>query len=96
MENNNIELKGESATIAEVKNFKDAEWVFQFDDEAPVVFAWSNRSEEPGEITITLKPNEKSRITFTNANGSKVMRLYSRPITEETIKVRENAESQIK
>ena len=96
MEDNNIELEGTPATIAEIKNFKDAEWVFQFDDEKPVVFAWSDSSEEPGDVTITLKPNEKSRITFTNVNGTKIMSLYSRPITEETIKARGNTESQIK
>jgi hypothetical protein len=90
MEDNNIELKGTPATIEGIENFKDAEWVFQFDDEAPVVFAWSDSSEEPGDVTITLKPNKKSRITFTNAGGTKIMSLYSRPITEETIKVREN------
>ena len=93
MEDNNIELEGTPATIAEIKNFEDAEWVFQFDDEAPVVFAWSDSSGEPGDITITLKPNEKSRITFTSINGTKIMSLYSRPITEETRKIRE---SQIK
>ena len=94
MEDNNIELKGESATIAGLpENFKDAEWVFQFDEEKPVVFAWSNSSEEPGDVAITLKPNVKSRITFTNIDGTKVMSLYSRPITDETVKIRE---SQIK
>jgi hypothetical protein len=96
MEDNNIVLKGQSTKIAGPENFKDAEWVFQFDDEKPVVFAWSDSSEEPGDITITLKPNEKSRITFTNVNGTKIMSLYSRPITEETIKARRNTESQIK
>jgi hypothetical protein len=88
MEDNNIELEGTPAAIAGVKSFEDAEWVFQFDDEAPVVFAWSDSSGEPGDVTITLKPNEKSRITFTNINGTKVMSLYSRPITEETVKIR--------
>ena len=90
MEDNNIELEGTPSTLADpYENFKDAEWVFQFDDEAPVVFAWSDDSGEPGEITITLKPNEKSRITFTNVNGTKVMSMFSRPITEETKKARE-------
>ena len=93
MEDNNIKLEGTPTAIAEIKNFEDAEWVFQFDDEAPVVFAWSDSSGEPGDITITLKPNEKSRITFTSINGTKVMSLYSRPITDETRKIRE---SQIK
>jgi hypothetical protein len=93
MEDNNIELEGTPAAIAEIKNFEDAEWVFQFDDEAPVVFAWSDSSGEPGDVTITLKPNEKSRITFTSINGTKIMSLYSRPITDETRKIRE---SQIK
>ncbi len=90
MEENNVELEGGTpATVADpYKNFEEAEWVFQFDNEEPIVFAWSDSSGEPGDVTITLKPNEKSRITFTNVNGLKVLSLYSRPITEETKKIR--------
>lgn len=91
MEDNNIEVKGESTKIADpYEKFKEAEWVFQFDDEDPIVFAWSDSSGDPGDVTITLKPNEKSRITFSNINGTKIMSLYSRPITDETRKMRDD------
>ena len=89
MENNDSLMKGTPAKIADPnERFEDAEWVFQFDDEEPIVFAWSDSSGEPGDVTITLKPNKSSRITFTSINGLKVMSLYSRPITEETKKMR--------
>lgn len=80
-----LKTNSTEAIIADpAKKFEEAEWVFQFDDEEPLVFAWSDSSGDPGDVTITLKPNEKSRITFTNINGTKILSLYSRPITEET------------
>ena len=67
-----------------------AEWVFQFDNDEPVVFAWTNKGATgPGDVVITLKANSHSSITFMSPQGDKGLRLYSRPITEETIRVRD-------
>jgi len=71
--------------------FDEAEWVFQFNDEEPIVFAWSEGSDDAGEVIITLKPHDKSSITFRNEDGSKTLSLYARPISEETKKMRESS-----
>ena len=62
---NNIELKGESAKIAGPENFKDAEWVFQFDEEEPTVFA--TQQDQPN-LTITLNNTNNASIEFSNNN----------------------------
>jgi len=78
--------------ILQTENFKEAEWVFQFDNEEPIVFAWSNSSEEAGDVTIVLKANSNSSVLFSSATGDKIFRMYSRPITEKTKKIRDTPE----
>jgi hypothetical protein len=77
--------------VVQSENFKDAEWVFQFDNEEPIVFAWSNDSGEAGEVNITLRANSNSSVLFSSASGDKIFRMYSRPITEETKKLRDSS-----
>jgi hypothetical protein len=87
----NIENQPEGAPkIVGIEEYKEAEWVFQFDTEEPIVFAWSDKdSSEPGEVTVTLKANSNSSITFMSADGNKILKAYARPISEETKKLRD-------
>jgi hypothetical protein len=71
------------------KEYKEAEWVFQFDDDDPVIFAWSDDDKGIGEINITLKSNSESNVIFYSPDKSKLFRLYSRPISESTKLLRE-------
>ena len=73
--------------ISQPESFKRAEWVFQFDKEEPIVFAWSNDPTDPGEININIKPNSSSGITFTDKDGKRTFSLFSREISEETLKL---------
>lgn len=70
--------------ILGIEEFKQAEWVFQFDDEEPIVIAWSNDPSEAGELSFVLKANSGSNITFQSADGKKTLRLFSREMSEET------------
>ena len=80
------------AQIIGIETYKDAEWVFQFDTEEPIVFAWSSGdSEEPGEVNIKLKSASNSSIFFSSAGGNKTFRMYARPISEETRKMRSSS-----
>ena len=85
MEKQNLQLKNELEIpeIPGIENFDMAEWIFQFDDGEPVVIAWSNSEEDPGELSFILKPNSGSRVTFQSADGSKKMSLFSRRMSEE-------------
>jgi hypothetical protein len=52
-------------TINNTITFNQTEWVFQFDDEEPRVFA--TQQEEPN-LTITLDNTNHASIEFTNNN----------------------------
>lgn len=68
--------------IPGVEEFDLAEWVFQFDDDEPVVIAWSNSEEEAGELTFMIKANSESSVIFKSSDGTKTMKLFSRRMPE--------------
>jgi hypothetical protein len=80
----NLPSDEELHTILGIVDYKQAEWVFQFDDEEPVVFAWSGTTEEPGDLTFTIKPNSDSNVVFSNQDGTKILRLFAREMSDIT------------
>jgi hypothetical protein len=78
----------EEVNIPEAKPIADAEWCFQFFNNEPIVFAWSNEGEEPAPLVLQLQPVESEGLNF-QQNGM-TFRLFPRPISEETKKEREN------
>lgn len=86
MENQNLENQEQINHIQpEMVEYDQAEWVFQFDDDEPIVFAWSNNSDkEPGEVTITLKANSLSSVFFASSDLKKKFRLFARPMSDQT------------
>lgn len=68
-----------------VIHFKRAEWCYQFDDETPIVFAWSQEENDPGHIVFKLEPRSNSNLYFRSVSG-KEMKIFSREITEPTLK----------
>jgi hypothetical protein len=68
------------------KVIEDVEWCFQFFNNEPEVFAFSNEGEPAGNLSIELKPYEGEGLSF-NHNGM-VFRIFPRPISEESKKVR--------
>jgi len=89
------EIPGVSGSlITSVVEFQRPEWVFQFDDNEPVVFAWSNDEEEPGEVNISLKGDSNSTLTFVDRDGKKTFKIFAREITEPTLKmIEQNGEN---
>ena len=78
----------EEVNIPEAKPIADAEWCFQFFNNEPIVFAWSNEGEEPAPLVLQLQPVESEGLNF-QQNGM-TFRIFPRPISEETKKEREN------
>jgi hypothetical protein len=74
----------EEKEIPTVEEYSQAEWVFQFDDEEPEVFAWSTNSEEAGTLSFILSANSSSSMTFVSPHTGKKLNVYSRPMSEET------------
>jgi hypothetical protein len=60
----------------------DAEWCFQFFNNEPVVFAFSNEGEKASTLNLQINPSEGEGLTF-KQNGM-VFSIFPRPITEET------------
>jgi hypothetical protein len=74
-----------SSKIAEIEEYKQAEWVFQFDDDEPIVFAWTNgEGDEPAEVNINLKANSQSSIFFASPDLQKRMRIFCREMSDQT------------
>ena len=71
-----------SINIPELQPIQDAEWCFQFFNNEPIVFAWSNEGEEPTPLVLQLQPVEDEGLNF-QQNGM-TFRIFPREISEET------------
>jgi hypothetical protein len=71
-----------SINLPEVQPIQDAEWCFQFFNNEPIVFAWSNEGEEPAPLVLQLQPVESEGLNFQQSGMT--FRLFPRPISEET------------
>jgi hypothetical protein len=71
-----------SINIPEAQPIQDAEWCFQFFNNEPIVFAWSNEGEEPAPLVLQLQPVESEGLNF-QQNGM-TFRVFPREISEET------------
>jgi hypothetical protein len=64
----------------EIEIYSPCEWVVQFDDDEPQVFASTNEgdTDEP-EINITLQNTSESHLEFSDTKTGKTFRIYARP-----------------
>ena len=78
--------------LSEPKKLEECEWCFQFDNDEPQIFAWTddqmNKDEEP-QVIFTITNTENSYITFTNAKSGKSFRLFARELSDEGKAMRE-------
>jgi hypothetical protein len=72
----------EEINIPEAQPIQDVEWCFQFFNNEPIVFAFSNEGEEPAPLVLQLQPNEGEGLNF-QQNGM-TFRVFPREISEET------------
>ena len=100
MENENVEkitadtlptnLHLEKILPAHAK-LKDCEWCFQFGEDEPQIFAWTNDEDldENPTVTFTITNSEDSYITFSK-NGN-IFKLFARPLTDDGRAMREKS-----
>ena len=77
--------------MAPAQKLEQCEWVFQFDDDEPQIFAWTSEDspdEEP-TVTLTISNTKDAYISFTNRNSGKKFKLFPRELSAEGIKLRE-------
>jgi hypothetical protein len=72
----------QEVNIPEAQPIQDAEWCFQFFNNEPIVFAWSNEGEQPAPLVLQLQPTEGEGLNF-QQNGM-TFRVFPREISEET------------
>ena len=97
-----IELQSEpnlELSQIEQKRYEECEWCFQFDEDEPQVFAWTddelNKSEDP-KVIFTITNVENSYITFQNGNSGKLFRLFARELSEEGKELRQKQKEAFK
>jgi hypothetical protein len=69
------------------KKYEECEWCFQFDEDEPQIFAWTddadlNKNEDP-KVIFTITNVENSYITFQNGKTGKLFKLFARELTNE-------------
>ena len=67
------------------KKYEECEWCFQFDEDEPQIFAWTdsdmNKDEEP-KVIFTITNIEDSFISFQHKSG-KSFKLFARELSDE-------------
>jgi hypothetical protein len=71
-------------SIKHPNKYEECEWCFQFDNNEPQVFAWTdeNMGDDEPQVQFTISNNEHSNITFTHKDGN-VFKIFAREMTEE-------------
>jgi hypothetical protein len=67
--------------------FEQCEWCFKFDDDEPLVIAYTNENTLPerNNLDIKLPNNSQSKIEFVDKTTGKKFTLFARPKTIKTI-----------
>lgn len=69
-----------------------AEWCFQFFDNEPVVFGWTNDDTTSSNLVIELRPTMEDALTFSQ-NGM-MFRIFPREMSDESKRLREEQRQQ--
>jgi len=78
-----------SIAIKEAQTIEDAEWCFQFFNNEPTVFAWSDENTESSPLVLKIEPVEGQGLTF-RQNGMEFS-IFPRPISEQSKLEREKS-----
>lgn len=58
--------------------FIPCEWVIQFDNDEPQVFATAEENNPTPELTIKIQNTSESHITFVDSTNNKSFKIYAR------------------
>ena len=85
--------------ILNQKKYEECEWCFQFDEDEPQIFAWTddelNKNEDP-KVIFTITNVENSYITFQNGKTGKLFKLFARELSEEGREMRNKQREELK
>lgn len=81
-----LETPATSEVTISQERWVNCEWCFQFDNDEPHIFAWTDDnidSEENPEVTFTVSNTKDSFISFSQPKTGKSFKLFSRELTDE-------------
>lgn len=80
------------------KRIEDCEWCFQFDEDEPQVFAWTDpemdKNEDP-KVIFSISNIENSFIGFKSSKTDKSFKIFARETTDEGRELREKQKESI-
>jgi hypothetical protein len=80
-----------------VDKYEHCEWCYQFDNEEPQIFAWTDdtidSTDEP-KVTFTIGNQKEAYITFSSPNG-RTFKLFPRELSEAGKEMREQSKLKI-
>jgi hypothetical protein len=89
---NKVEPIEPISTVIEQKRIENCEWCFQFDEDEPQVFAWTDdqlKYEEEPKVVFTISNIENSYITFKNEESGKNFKIFARELSEKGKELRD-------
>jgi hypothetical protein len=85
VQNESQQLESIGEIKLQQKKYEECEWCFQFDEDEPQIFAWTdsdmNKDEEP-KVIFTITNIEDSFISFQHKSG-KSFKLFARELSDE-------------
>lgn len=71
--------KKKEPEVPEIVYYTPCEWMIQFDDDEPQLFAQSDDDSQSHEVVIKLQNTNHSHITFKNTINGKTFKMWARP-----------------
>ena len=93
----NLEPIGE-LKMTPPEKLEQCEWVFQFDEDVPQIFAWTSEdmTDEDPTVTFTVSNTKDAYISFTNKETGKKFKLFARELTNDGIELRNKQKESFK
>ena len=86
-----LENPNNTLQLAPPEKLEQCEWVFQFDEDEPQIFAWTSEdmTDEDPTVTFTVSNTKDAYISFTNKETGKKFKLFARELSKEGKEMRE-------
>ena len=62
-----------------LEKYVPCEWMIQFDDDTPQLFAYSDKNSTTHEVVFKIPNTSESHVSFTDPNTNKRFRIFARP-----------------
>lgn len=81
MAKSKVKPKVEMSLEKVIQQYVPCEWVIQFDNDEPKVFASSEVDSATHEVSFKIPNTSESHVTFTDPTSGKRFSIYARPKT---------------